>query len=140
MNETTKMEQGRDPGETLEEAEALSGRWRAGRKRGARIPKALWAAAVAMAERYGVRQIAQQLGVDEQRLTKRVPRAGGVAPTGRRELRFVELLPGSVSPVPGGRECVIEMENIRGGKMRVELSGSGLASLSSLCSAFWGAP
>jgi hypothetical protein len=34
---------------------------------------------------------------------------------------------------------VVELDNARGAKMRVELDGQGLAGLSVLCSAFWAA-
>jgi hypothetical protein len=40
----------------------------------------------------------------------------------------------------GPRECVVEVENARGAKMRVELNGAGLAGLAGLCSVFWSAP
>jgi len=39
----------------------------------------------------------------------------------------------------GRAECIVEMGNARGAKMRVELSGQGLAGLVGLCSAFWSA-
>jgi hypothetical protein len=35
---------------------------------------------------------------------------------------------------------VVEMNNARGVKLRVELNGKGLAGLAGLCSAFWSAP
>jgi len=141
MNKMTKIEQGRGGGENLEQTEALFSRWRENRRRGARIPRALWSAAVALAGRYGVERIGQQLRVDEQRLTKHVQRAGGLVRSGKRDLQFVELLSGPVpSARTGNAECVVELENARGGKMRVELRGQGLGGLSSLCSAFWDAP
>lgn len=145
MDKRVKIEtgNGRGAGETLEQTEERFRQWRAGRHRGARIPLALWAAAVALAERYGVERIAQQLRVDERRLTKHVQRAGGLTVTGSGEdsPRFVELLAGSASPsIPGIAECVVELANVRGGKMRVQLSGPGLGGLSSLCRAFWEAP
>jgi hypothetical protein len=36
-------------------------------------------------------------------------------------------------------DCVVELANARGAKMRVELRGSGLAGLPALCNAFWAA-
>jgi hypothetical protein len=141
MNKTTKIEQGGGRGEALEQTEALFKRWREARKRGARIPNALWACAVGLVGRYGVERIAQQLRVDERRLRKHARRAGGVAPSGKGEPPFIELLSGSTPPArTGNAECVVELENARGGKMRVELSGQGLGGLASLCDAFWGAP
>jgi hypothetical protein len=44
-------------------------------------------------------------------------------------------------PAPSTQpECVVELANARGARMRVELSGQGLVGLSALCSAFLGAP
>jgi hypothetical protein len=34
---------------------------------------------------------------------------------------------------------VVELENARGAKMRVQLDGPGVAALAGLCSAFWSA-
>ena len=141
MTKMMKREQGRDGGESLEATEDRFKRWRASRQRGARIPMALWAEAVALAEHYGVERIAQALRVDEQRITKRVQRAGGVSGPGAGDLRFVELLPGSAPPaIAGTLECVVELANVRGARMRVQLNGPGLGRLPELCRAFWEAP
>jgi hypothetical protein len=40
----------------------------------------------------------------------------------------------------GQPQCVVELANARGARMRVELSGHGLGGLSALCSAFLEAP
>ena len=37
-------------------------------------------------------------------------------------------------------ECVVELANARGARMRVELNGHGLISLSALCGEFLAAP
>lgn len=63
MAKMMKREPGRDGGESLEATEDRFKRWRASRQRGARIPMTLWAAAVALAEPYGVERIAQALRV-----------------------------------------------------------------------------
>ena len=82
--------------------------------------------------------------VDADRL-KRRQQAQGEAdrplPASRRETQFVELtVAANREPTDRVRcECVIELENTRGTKMRVELNGQGLASLAGLCSAFWSA-
>jgi hypothetical protein len=34
-------------------------------------------------------------------------------------------------------ECVLELENAHGAKMRVQLNGQGLASLGLVCNSFW---
>lgn len=56
--------------------------------------------------------------------------------------QFVEMLTPACATVPliAGEpertECVVEMVNLPGTKMRVELRGAGLAGLSALCQAF----
>ena len=43
-------------------------------------------------------------------------------------------------PAPSAQpECVVELANARGARMRVELNGCGLVGLSALCGAFLGA-
>lgn len=139
MNETTKVEQARGRGESLERIERRFRRWRESRKRGERIPVALWAAAVGLTKEHGLHRIAQELRVDYDGLKKRLEHAGGAARAGNVDTRFVELM---VSPAPAAAslcECALELQNARGAKMRVELNGNGLAGLAGLCSALWSA-
>ncbi|MGA8580024.1 MAG: hypothetical protein WB579_15165 [Bryobacteraceae bacterium] len=139
MDATAKVEQSREYGEGLEQIAQRFKRWREGRARGEHIPEVLWAAAVGMAREHGLHRVACELHVDQNRLKKRLERAGGVARAGEVSPQFVELM---VSPAPRAqslRECVVELENARGAKMRVELNGNGLAGLAGLCSSFWSA-
>ena len=126
-------------GESLEEVRGRFGNWRENRKRGEHIPPDLWLAAVRMAREHGLGRIAGELGVDSLRLKRRLEQAGSVVAPGRAviETQFVELFSELAPTIP---ECVVEMENRHGGKMRVELAGNGVAGLAGLCSAFWSAP
>ena len=138
MDKRVKVEQVRH-GESLEQVGKRFKRWREARGRGQHIPAVLWAAAVDMVRQHGLHCVAHELRVDYDRLKKRLERAGGAAQAGKVDTQFVELL---VSPVPVGAglcECAVELENVRGAKMRVELNGNGLAGLAGLCSAFWSA-
>jgi hypothetical protein len=139
MDETAKVEQTNGPVESLAQIEERFSGWREGRKPGERIPAALWAAAVGMAKEHGVYRISRQLHLDYRGLRQRLERAGGVVRGGKPEARFVELCAAPVPNAAGLRECVVELENGRGAKMRVELNAAGLAGLAHLCSAFWGA-
>lgn len=140
MNEATRTQREQSDGETLEQTEALFQRWRESRRPGARIPKALWAAAVRMAGLYGVGPTGQHLRVDGEQLKKRIEGTGGAVPADCDPLAFVAL-PRLASVAPTGTpECVVEFQNARGGTMRVSLSGLGLDRLASLCTAFWGTP
>ena len=139
MEETRKSEQASGRGESLEHVELRFKRWRESRQRGEHIPPALWAAAVAVAKEHGLYRVAHELRVDFDGLKRRVEHAGGTAPRGGIDPRFVELFATAAPTAAGLRECVVELENARGAKMRVELSGNGLAGLAGLCSTFWSA-
>lgn len=116
--------------------------WRAVRKLGMRIPPELWAAAVEMVAVHGACRVAGELNLDYDMLKHRVALAGGKVTTTELAPRFVELFAaGGAMPAPSAQpECVVELANARGARMRVELSGQGLVGLSALCSAFLGAP
>jgi hypothetical protein len=143
MGVTGKAVQTRELGDGLSQLKRRFEQWRAGRRIGERIPLELWAAAVAAAAEHGAYGVAAELHLDYAVLKRRAGLTGGKAPATELAPRFVELF------APAGRtmaagisqpECVVEMANARGAKMRVELSGNGLCGLSSLCSAFWSAP
>ena len=142
MEATSKAVQTRGVDGGLSQLKRRFDQWRAGRKVGERIPVELWAGAVAAAVEHGAYRVAAELHLDYAVLKRRVSLAGGKVPATELAPRFVELL------APAGRtqpavtlqsECVVEVANARGAKMRVEFNGSGLAGLSSLCSAFWAA-
>jgi len=110
-------------------------RWRRKRERRSRIPEDLWALAIELAREQGLYPTARTLRLNYYSLKKRLESAGGsqvasTAPT------FVEL----VSPgLACSSECVIELENGRGGKMRIYLKGVEKPDLGALSSSFWGA-
>lgn len=120
--------------------------WRVGRKVGQRIPLQLWASAVAAAVEHGAYRVAAELHLDYAVLKRRAAAAPANAsakvPANQVTPRFVELF-APAGPVTSVRtsqpECVVEVANARGAKMRVELNGQALAGLSVLCSAFWAA-
>jgi hypothetical protein len=141
MDGAAKVAEASD-GERLEEVRERFKRWRETRGRGEHVPRELWAAAVGIARAHGLHVTARELHLDYDGLKRRQQeQAGGALQASRTGTQFVEL---TVAPArePGTqllRECVIEMESLRGAKMRVELNGQGLAGLVGLCSAFWSA-
>ena len=135
MKVATRSAQTGERGKSLERLKQRFALWRKSRMRGEHIPGALWAAAVRLVERHGLQRTAQELGVDCDRLKKRLK--GGVIPVRPRkaEPQFVEMF---VPSKIGTREtcaCIVEMENAQGNKMRVELKN--LEGLVGLASAFW---
>jgi hypothetical protein len=130
--------------EGLDAIEARFRGWREHRRRGEHIPPQLWSAAAAVARQHGVARAAKRLGLNAYVLRKRMEEAASETPTDQTEPEFVELstMPAEPAPVPlaaGVHECVVELHNARGAKMRVELNAGGLAGLTHLCRAFWGA-
>ena len=93
------------------------------RKRGPvrrKIPERLWDLARALAETYGVNKTARALRLDYYDLKGRVEALGrGAAPPPETAATFVEVLPRQ------GGECVVEIEDRRGGKMTIRLPGPG---------------
>ena len=117
--------------------------WRAARKSGERIPPALWAGAVDAVQQHGAYRVAAELHLVYTVLKRR---AGLIANTGKARRtalmpKFVEVFAADVSPssTPARPQCVVELDNARGAKMRVELNGDGPACLSVLCTSLWAA-
>lgn len=93
--------------------------WREGHAPRARLPAALWAAAVELARQQGLYRTARALRLDYASLKQKVqatPRAAATPAT--VPAAFVELL------APAGSlatDCLIEMEGARGGRMRMQM-------------------
>jgi hypothetical protein len=150
MDKMAKGEQAQGLGESLDQIERRFKQWRQTRRRGEHIPAPLWAAAVNLGRVYGTQRVAQALGIDPQRLMRRLAptgparRSGAASPVSPDAAamhgpQFVECFAAPAAGTAGAHECVVELQNVRGAKMRVELSGRALHSLAGLCSAFWSA-
>jgi hypothetical protein len=145
MEETSEIEQVSVSGDDLQGIKQRLQDWRSQRKLGEHIPAPLWAAAVDAAREHGVYRVAIELHLDYAGLKRRVEGPGATAPRNQVAPQFVELLATMAPPPPappaeaGRHECVVELENARGAKMRVQLNGAGVAALAGLCSSFWGA-
>ncbi|MGH7592524.1 MAG: hypothetical protein ACRELE_01525 [Gemmatimonadales bacterium] len=126
---------------SLQRLQQRFAQWRGAKRGWARIPAQLWSAAVDSAAKYGVYRTARSLGLDYQQLKRSsasMPRPVKVVAktaVAVKSAHFVEL------PAPtmlGAGGCVVEMENGRGGKLRVQLKGGDLSGLAALTSGFWG--
>ena len=138
MSNTAKVEKSSHD-ETLNQVKERFKLWRETRTRGKHIPAHLWLAAVDLAKEYGLQQVANELHVDCNRLKKHLAQAVGTLQISNTSTQFVEI---TVAPVPrltAQSECVIQLENARGAKMRVELNGNCIAGLAEMCNIFWGA-
>jgi len=141
MGATSKAVQLVEGGDGLARVKRRFDRWRAGRRAGERIPLDLWAGAVSAAVVHGAYRVSAELHLDYNVLKRRAALAGGKAPGTELTPRFVELFatPGPTKSATLLPQCVVEIDNTRGAKMRVQLNGDGLAGLSALCNAFWAA-
>ena len=114
--------------------------WRRTRTVRTRIPDPLWAAAVKVAETYGVHRTAKALGTNYYGLKKRVTEEAGSSvsvPAKGDVATFVEL----AGPLAAGSvECLVELEDDSGAKMRVHLKSAEAPDLVALSRSFWGVP
>ena len=81
------------------------------------IPPEIWKRATELGRRFGVSATASALRLDYYGLKRRIDSVGKVSRSGPA---FVQIGP-SLSPVPS--ECLIEIEDARGTKLRVVLRG-----------------
>ena len=116
----------------LEEVRRAFEEWRRTRPtKGGPIPPELWAAAASCAAEYGAYRSAQVLGLDSGKLKRKMnPRAKRAK---RRSPAFVELVPVSRAPAA---ECVLELENRAGSRLRIQLKGTALPDLAELARSF----
>ena len=137
MKVATKSAQAGEDGESLEQVKQRFALWRLGRKRGEHISGALWDAAVRLVGQHGLQRTAQELRVDCDRLKRRLEGEAIPALVSKAEHQFVEMFAPPALSATQTCACIVEMENARGGKMRVELKG--LDGLAGLFNAFWSA-
>jgi len=143
MKVTGEVEQVKSSADALRQLKERFAAWRAARKLGTRIPPQLWAAAVEMVGAHGAYRVARALNLDYELVKQRAAVADRHVKTTELAPRFVELFTaGGATPAQGASlpQCVVELANARGARMRVELNGQGVAGLPALCSAFLGAP
>jgi hypothetical protein len=97
-------------------------RWRRTRKQRSRIPAELWHAAVQVAGSYGINKTARALGLDYYDLRKRLAAGVSATPVEKEAMEsFVELVTATPGVTP---ECVVELDNAGGTKMRIRLNGT----------------
>lgn len=91
--------------------------WRLHRAKGTHIPEDLWQAAIEAARKYGIWRVSEKLHIHRNSLRRRLEEESQPA-TRQRPLHFVEI-PGKI--LPPSRECVVELQDREGLRLRVEL-------------------
>jgi len=125
--------------QALLEVEEQLRSWRGSRKRGEKVPRELWRAAVELADRYSLDEIASTLALNRGRLEKHVKASARTAERPRSWVStagqgFVEV--GALSAgYPD--ECTVEAEDGAGRKLTVHLRGDGCRHAIDIAKAFW---
>ena len=107
-----------------------------------RIPDSLWTAAVKMAGTYGLHRTARALRVEYYSLKKRVEQPRLRRSRGRHESRpdghiRCPHLPNWPRTCQRPCDCMLELEDAAGSKMRVHLKAAAPPDLAALCRSFW---
>ena len=121
----------------LERTRQRFDRWRETRKVRSRIPESLWTSAVKMARAYGINRTARALRVDYYSLKERVEGEASSSGVSKKNTSstFVEL---AVPAIASTCECLLELEDVVGAKMRVHLKSVEAPDLAALSRSFWG--
>jgi len=153
---------------TIEEIQKQFIAWRNNRRCREPVPDALWELAVSLAEDYSIGQICKVLGLNHRQLKRKVQaHSGNGYQEEGRSCHFVELevskpesdaiskpesdaiskpeseaisKPGeAMSKAAFDTEYVMEMEDQKGGKLKVHIKGEGASfNLLEMARAFWG--
>ena len=122
------------PCPTISEVKEQFKIWRRTRKSPRPIPEKLWAAAVSLTANHCLSQISKELVVDYTALKKRVPIKNKDSAVKMNSSGFIEV---NLEPPAAVSECIVEMQDIGGAKMRMHFRGKTDFDLLELAKAFW---
>jgi len=108
--------------------------WRKTRKSRKPMPEELWDAAASLSESYSINQISKALHLNHTSLKERVNKIEERSIQEVHASSFVEL---NFEQSPPISECIIEMEDSSGAKMRMCFKGQTNFDLLELGRAFW---
>jgi len=128
------MEPKKYPCPTISQVKEQFKIWRRTRKSPRPIPEKLWAAAVSLTANHCLSQISKELVVDYTALKKRVPIKNKDSAVKMNSSGFIEV---NLEPPAAVSECIVEMQDIGGAKMRMHFRGKTDFDLLELAKAFW---
>ncbi len=108
--------------------------WRRTRKSPRPLPEKLWQAAVSLTATHSISKISKELVLDYSALKKRVPIKKKSTADKTSPPCFIELNLESPATVS---ECMVEMQNTLGAKMRMHFRGKPDFDLLELAKVFW---
>ena len=109
--------------------------WRRNRKSPRPIPDKLWQAAVSLTATHSISQISKELVLDYNALKSRVTTKKKNTTTKMSPAGFVEL--NLEPPAAVSAECIVEMQDSLGSKMRMHIRGKTEFDPIQLAQAFW---
>jgi len=122
------------PCPTLSEVKEQFKTWRKTRKSPRPIPAELWASVVSLTANHSISRISKELVVDYSRLKKRVLAKKKTKSAKMSSSGFIEL---NLDPPAAVSECIVEMQDIAGAKIRMHFRGKTDVDLLQLAKAFW---
>ena len=108
--------------------------WRRTRKSPRPIPDKLWQAAVSLTATHSISKISKELVLDYSTLKKRVPIKKKSTANKTSAPSFIEL---NLEPPTAESECMVEMQDTLGAKMRMHFRGKPDFDLLELAKVFW---
>ena len=108
--------------------------WRRTRKSPRPMPEKLWQAAVSLTATHSISKISKELVVDYSTLKKRVAIKKKSTANKTSAPSFIEL---NLEPPATVSECMVEMQNTLGAKMRMHFRGKPDFDLLELSKVFW---
>ena len=121
--------------QSLSEVKEQFKTWRKTRKSPRPIPEKLWAAAVSLTAKHSISQTSKELVLDYTALKRRVRVKKKDAAASTNPPGFIEV---NLEPPAAVSECIVEMQDILGAKMRMHFRGKTDFDLLQLAKAFWG--
>ena len=122
------------PSQSLREVKEQFKSWRKTRKSFGPIPENLWSAAVGLTAKHSISQISKELVLDYSALKNRAAIKKKDAAVSTNPPDFIEV---NLEPPAAVAECIVEMQDIRGAKMRMHFRGKTDFDLLQLAKAFW---
>ncbi len=121
---------------TLNEVKGQFELWRKTRKSPRPMPRELWDAATKLSETYSINQISKALRLNHTSVKNRVHKMKTKETSIQKvqDSSFVEL---NFEQSPSVSECIVEMENSSGAKMRMCFKGNTNLDLLELGKEFW---
>jgi len=120
--------------QSLSEVKEQFKTWRKTRKSPRPIPAQLWAAAVSLTAKHSISQISKELVLDYSALKKRAAIKNKDSAASMSPADFIEV---NLGPPAAVSECIVEMQDILGAKMRMHFRGKTDFNLLELAKAFW---